>query len=192
MYRTAVSTVFFSALAIIAADLLFRLIRRPDRNPSPEGAASPFRWLRVLGNAVGLLSLAAVAISGFSTLWTPDNVMTGNRLIWHVTFAPAFAVSAVVITLFWADKNRLDGTGRGHPISAGGWAVPLRKLFFWSAVAFTVPTILSILAAMFPLFGSEEQQDLFRIHRYGALLLAASGLLFVYFALVTWRARSED
>jgi hypothetical protein len=45
---------------------------------------------------------------------------------------------------------------------------------------------------MFPIFGTDDQQELFRIHRYCAPLLASAGLLFAYFALVTWRQRSSD
>jgi hypothetical protein len=106
--------------------------------------------------------------------------------------APAFALGAVAITLFWAHRNRFAAADWSRLTSAGTWAVPLRKLFFWLGVALTVPTMVSIVAAMFPLFGADGQQDLFRIHRCCAPLLAAAGLLFAYFAAVTWRERSSD
>jgi hypothetical protein len=201
MYRTAVTTVFLATLAIILADLAVRLLRR--RNPSPaqrapgEEAVSPspstlLRFLRVAVNTVALLALAAVASTGFSALLPKENVMTGDRLIWHVAFAPAFAIAAVAITLFWAHQNRFAAADGGRLTSAYTWAIPLRKFFFWSAVVLSVPTLLSILAAMFPLFGTDDQEDLFRIHRYCAPLLAAAAILFTYFALVSWRERSRD
>jgi hypothetical protein len=193
MYRTAVTIVFLSALGIIAADVVLRLVLRPKRHDgdTPVGPGL-FRWLRVVVNAAGLASLALVASTGLSALLTKDNEMTGDRLIWHVGSAPAFALAAVAVTLFWAHRNRFSSADGSRLTSAGAWAVPLRKLFFWLAVALAVPTLLSILAAMFPLFGTADQQDLICIHRYCALLLTAAGFLFAYFALVTWRERSRD
>jgi hypothetical protein len=193
MYRTAVTIVFFSALLIVAADLVIRLVLHPKREEIEAPAATgPFRWLRVLVNLVGLVALVLVASTGFSALLTNDNVMTGDRLIWHVGTAPAFACAAVAVALFWGHRNRFSTADGSRLISPGTWATPLRKLFFWLAVALTVPTLISILAAMYPIFASDEQQNLVSIHRYCALFLAAAGFLFAYFALVTWRERSRD
>jgi hypothetical protein len=90
--------------------------------------------------------------------------------------------------MFWAHRNQIFVGDWGR-----GWAgLPLRKLFFWISVVLAVPTLVSILAAMFPLTDTEGQQNLIRIHRYCGPLLAAAGLLFAYFALVTWRERSQD
>jgi hypothetical protein len=195
MYRTAVMVVFLSTLGIIAADLF--LIRIPrhwkgQADAEPPAGSGLFRWLRVVVNTMGFLGLAAVAATGFSALLVKGDEMTGDLLIWHVASAPAFALAAVGITLFWAHRNRFAAADWNRLTSAGAWAVPLRKLFFWLGVALTVPTIVSIVAAMFPLFGTDDQQEMFFIHRCCAPLLAASGLLFAYFALVTWRERSLD
>jgi len=187
MYRTAVVTVFLAALAIMAVDFAVRMVRRRKPEPAPESQGA-IRYLRILVNIAGLLTLLAVAYTGFSAVFDDNQIMTGDRLIWHVTFAPAFALAAVAVTIFWAHRNRFDGTGAG----SGGWGVPLRKFFFWCAVAAAIPTLLSILAAMFPLFGTDDQQELVRIHRYCAPLLASAGMLFAYFARVTWRERSSD
>jgi hypothetical protein len=194
MYRTAVMIVLFVTLGIIAADLGIRLLLRPKGQADAEAPAGSglFRWLRVVVNTVGLLSLAAVAATGFSALLEKNNEMSGDRLMLHVGSAPAFALAAVGIALFWAHRNRFTSADWSRLTAAGTWAVPLRKLFFWAAVALAVPTLVSILAAMFPLFGTDDQQELFFIHRCCAPLLAAAGLLFAYFALVTWRERSVD
>jgi hypothetical protein len=193
MYQTAVVAVFLAALGIMAADLVLRLVLRPKpRDGEAQAASGLFGWLRVAVNLVALVSLLLVASTSLSALLTNDNHLTGDRLIWHVGTAPAFALAAVAITLLWAHRNRFSPADWGRLTSPGTWAVPLRKLFFWLAVALAVPTLLSILAAMFPLFGTDDQQTLVRIHRYCAPLLAAAGLLFAYFALVTWRERSQD
>ena len=190
MYRTAVVTVFLASLAIMAIDFAIRIVRRRKVEPAPENQGA-IRYLRILVNVAGLITLLAVAYTGFTAVFDDNQVMTGDRLIWHVTCAPAFALAAVAVTIFWAHRNRFDGTGASH-LSGSGWGVALRKFFFWCAVAAAIPTLLSILAAMFPIFGTDDQQELVRIHRYCAPLLASAGLLFAYFALVTWRERSSD
>jgi hypothetical protein len=191
MYRTAVMAVFLATLGIIAADLfVFRIPRhwKGQADAEPPAGSGLFRWLRVVVNTVGFLSLA----TGFSALLVKGNEMSGDRLMLHVGAAPAFALGAAGITLFWAHRNRFAAADWNRLTAAGTWAVPLRKFFFWLAVALTVPTIVSIVAAMFPLFGTDDQQEMFFLHRCCAPLLAAAGLLFAYFALVTWRERSLD
>jgi hypothetical protein len=192
MYRTAVVTVFLSALAIIAADLALRLARGRQR---PQSGAAPaslglFRWLRIAVNAIGFLSFAFIATTGFSALLDP-NGMTGDRLIWHVGFAPPFALAAVAVALFWAHRNRFDSADWSR-LKPESWALPLRKFFFWLAAVLAVPAMVSILLAMLPLAGTGDQQTLLLIHRCSAPLLAAAGLLFAYFALAAWRERRLD
>ena len=194
MYRTAVLWVFLAVVAIVVVDLVLRLVLRRH---GPDGAvrragSGLFRWLRVAVNVVGFAALFLAASTSLSALLaTSEGQLTGDRLMWHVGTAPAFALAAVAITLFWAHRNRFSATDWGRLTSAA-WALPLRKLFFWIAVALAIPTLVSILAAMFPLFGTDGQQTLVEIHRYCALPLSAAGLLFAYFALVTWRERSQD
>ena len=191
MYRSAVTAVFLSALALMAADGAIRLLKHgpaADRHPSPSAA---LRWLRLLVNIAGLLSLLLVAATGFYAIFTGQG-MEGDRLMWHVTTAGMFAPAAVAVALFWAEKNRFAAGDAGRLFASGGWGATLRKVFFWMAMALAVPTLVSILAAMFPLFGTDDQQQLFRIHRYCAPLLAATATLFAYFALVTRRERSRD
>jgi hypothetical protein len=186
-YSSAVTTVFFIALAIIVLDVVLRLVFRRERRTGYR-ASGLFRWLRVAVNAAGLAALVAAAITGLSPALEKNGEMTGDALITHVTVAPPFAIMAVIVALFWAHRNRFSGSDW----SAGYHAVTLRKFFFWAAVAFAVPTLVSILAAMFPLADTEGQSTLVRIHRYCGLFLAGSGLLFAYFALMAWWEGSKD
>jgi len=188
-YSTAVTMVLVATLAIMAADLVLRTILRRERPVStdrPDGSAW-IGWLRVAVNVGGVVALFLVAYTALSGLLTNENGLTGDRLVWHVTMAPPFAVAAVVVALFWAHRNRFTPKDWGR-----GWALPLRKIFFWISVAIAIPTFLSILAAMYPITDTEGQQNLIRIHRYCGPLLAAGGFLFAYFALVTWWERSGD
>ena len=147
-------------------------------------------------NILGLVCFAAVAGSGFYTFLTKGNVLTGYRLMVHIGAAAVFAGVSVAMTLFWAHRNSFtpsDWNRLIRPLScADTYPILLRKVFFWTAVTLSVPTIASIVMAMFPLPSPNQQQDLFLIHRYCALPLAAAGLLFAYFAFVTWRERRGD
>ncbi|HUB80586.1 MAG TPA: hypothetical protein VMB03_17400 [Bryobacteraceae bacterium] len=190
-YASAVTMVLVVVLAIVAVDIVLRLVFRgpkavPARAPGLAG------WLRIAVNAAGFAALVAAAITGFSPALSGNGQMTGDALITHVTMAPPFAVLAVIVALFWAHRNRFSDGDWGRLASAGYRAGPLRKFFFWIAVAAAVPAMVSILAAMFPLFDTEGQENLIRIHRYCGLFLAGSGVLFAYFAWMAWREGSKD
>lgn len=192
MYPTTVSIVFFVALAAIAADIVLRFVFRRTKTADAGAQGGLVAWLRIAVNLAGLAALAAAVYTGIPPALEKSGQLTGDALIDHVTVAPPFAILAVVVTLFWAHRNRFSDGDGGRLISPGAHSAPLRKLFFWLAVFFAVPTLLSILAAMFPLFDAEGQQELFAIHRYCALFLAGSGFLFAYFSLMAWREGSPD
>jgi hypothetical protein len=191
-YSSAFTTVLVVTLLIIAVDLVLRLAFRRSASIPTGARGGLVRWLRIAVNVAGLAALAAAMVTGLSPALEGNGQMTGDALITHVTTAPPFAVMAVVVALFWAHRNRFSPGDGGRVVSVGYHAAPLRKFFFWIAVAFAVPTLLSILGAMFPLFDSDAQANLVRIHRACGLLLAGSGVLFAYFALMAWREGSKD
>jgi hypothetical protein len=149
----------------------------------------------VLINLAGLVSFFAVAASGFYPLLSDGSPIAGYRLMQHMASAAAFAAGSVLVTFFWAHRNRFTAADLYRfrrpkkPIELAeisSYAVVLRKIFFWTAVALSVPAALSITIAMFALVGPTRQEDLFLIHRYCAIPLAAAGLLFIYFSFVAW------
>ena len=73
-----------------------------------------------------------------------------------------------------------------------GWALPLRKIFFWLSVLIAIPTFVTIIAAMYPITDTAGQAELIELHRTCGPLLAGAGFLFAYFALVTWFEGSKD
>jgi hypothetical protein len=137
--------------------------------------------VRVAVNAIGLALLLVVV---YTTYFHPEDDLTGDYLIRHVSVAPAFAVVAVAVALFWAHRSRFSRDDR--------WPVLMRKLFFWIAVALVIPTFVSIIAAMYPIAGTEGQGELAAIHRICGQVLAGSSLLFAGFALFAWWKRSEE
>jgi hypothetical protein len=137
------------------------------------------RGTRIAVNIAGLIAFAGVSATGlYSLLFVKDGVMTGYRLTVHVGAAPAFLVAAVAAALFWAHRSRLT--------AAAGRLEMLRGIFFWTAVVLVVPTVVSILLAMYPLAGPDLQQYLFLMHRRSALAFIVAASLFVLFALMAW------
>jgi hypothetical protein len=131
-----------------------------------------------------VISFAAIAVTGFYSYFLKGAAMTGYRLMVHVAAAPVFMVAAVAVALFWAHRNRFTAP------SGDTLIVLLRKLSFWTAAALLVPTVVSILLAMYPLAGPDDQQDLFQVHRWCAMGFAGAASLFGLFALLAWRKRS--
>lgn len=186
-YPSEVTTVLVVTLAIIVADVILRLVLRRPAHREPGQGSPIFRALRLAVNAGGVVALFLVAYTAMSRLMTNDATLTGDRLILHVTMAPAFAVAAVVVALFWAYRNRLQGSDWRR-----GWALPLRKIFFWFSVLIAIPTFVTIIAAMYPITDTAGQAELIDLHRTCGPLLAGTGLLFAYFALMSWIEGSKD
>jgi hypothetical protein len=138
-------------------------------------------WLRVAVNAAGLVTLVLVSYTAF---FHDGDSLTGDQLMRHVMFAPAFALAAVAVALFWAHSSRFAEWGGLLPL--------LRNVFFWIAVALAIPTFVSILAAMFPLAGTEGQRELTGIHELCGKLLAGAGFLFAGCALANWWMRRQE
>lgn len=152
------------------------------------------RWTRFAVNVVGFASCAVTVASGFQALLSGQR-LTGYPLMTHVAVAPAFAACAALVTLFWAHANGFSRSdwnrvrrplGAAKPGTATSRVVVLRKLCFWVAAAAMIPAIASVGLAMFPVLASVRQGTLFLIHRYSVVALAATAILFTFFAFVSW------
>ena len=190
MYRTAAIGVILAVVAIILVDLgawaiMFR--RRPHLAAVPRVARGFLRFSRITANTLTLACFTAAAASGFTAAFQQRGTLEGYTLLLHVAAATVFTISSVVLTLFWMERNRFNGSewrSSRH--------LALRKTFFWIALALAVPTIASIIAAMFPLPTPSQQQWLFGVHRCCALALVTAGALFTWFGLRTWRDQTPD
>ena len=159
-----------------------------------SAATGANRGTRVFINLAGVVSCGTSVASGYPALLS-GQTLTGYRLMIHVGAAGALATSAVLVTLFWAHRNRLGRAdwnrvrrpfGRSERCAANPYTVVLRKLFFWVAVASAVPAVASATMAMFPILASVRQALLFQIHRYAVVPLATAAVFFAGFAFVSW------
>jgi hypothetical protein len=155
---------------------------------------------RIFINLIGLISCAAIVISGYESLISGQK-LTGYWLMIHAAAAPVFAVGAILILLFWAHRNRLVHTdwnrlrrpiGKAKPGVSNAYFVVFRKLFFWIAAAAAIPAVISVALAMFPVLASVWQEDLILVHRFSVIPLAVSSLLFVCFAFAAWISKSAE
>jgi cytochrome b subunit of formate dehydrogenase len=119
----------------------------------------------------------------------------------HAGAAPVFTAGAVLITLFWAHRNRFgraDWNRLRRPVGAAGthaanaYFVVLRKVFFWVALAAAIPAVGSAMLAMFPLLASVRQPLLFEVHRYAVATLSVSAVVFAACALGAWLCRNPE
>jgi len=140
----------------------------------------PLRWIFIALTA----SLLYQAASGFFFGLFIRRGMFGLPLLAHVGSGGLFAVSLAAM-MFW--RARDYGFGRTGTASYAGLACPvfkslsrgdLAKFAFWAFAFFGFVQTASALGSMLPVFTFQAQMALIEIHRYGALALLLSVILF--------------
>ncbi|MBN2320659.1 MAG: hypothetical protein JXR49_16385 [Acidobacteria bacterium] len=196
-YRPWLKRGAIASAALLALFVLTYFMRGIERL---SAATVGKKLKRISVNLIGLVSCAAIAASGFNSLLSGQK-LTGYWLIIHVAAAPVFAVCAVLVTLFWAHRNRLSHTdwnrlrrpiGSAEPGVSNGYVVVLRKLFFWIAAAAAIPAVVSVTLAMFPVLASVRQEDLILVHRFSVIPLAVSSLFFALLAFAAWIGKGTE
>jgi hypothetical protein len=196
-YRAWLKGSIVGATALLLVVVLAYAMRALGRL---SAATASERWTRILINMAGLGACTASVASGLPALLSGKTI-TGYWLMVHVGAAAPLAACAVLVTLYWADRNRLGRAdwnrvrrpfGGADAHQANPYAVLFRKLSFWVAVTAAVPAVAAVLLAMFPILASVRQAALFRIHRYAVVPLAAAALLFTIFAFVAWLRGSRE
>jgi len=144
--------------------------------------------LKKLVYLVGLLSFLILFLTGFVPRLLLGHVIHGYTLMVHATFAPVFAVCAAVAVVGYAQQCRLTRAEWDWVLRLvrGPWNGLLcdsalgYKLSFWAAAVLILPVALSMIASMFPIFGTHGQEVLMGIHRYAALALVVVVIVHVY------------
>jgi len=157
--------------------------------------------IRVLAFWAGLFSFFVLLLTGFVPLLLGGR-LEGVWLMLHATLAPVFVLCAAVMVLGGA--HRYCFQKRDLEQIAALWKARKEKprcccvmdseaavkAGFWLLAALTLPLTLSMVLSMTPLFGTDGQHFLFRLHRYCALAFALTAILTVY-ALMRQKNRKD-
>jgi cytochrome b subunit of formate dehydrogenase len=156
--------------------------------------------LRKLVYLLALLCFLVLAVTGFYPTIILGEHISGYLLMVHATFAPIFAICLAVLAVMWA-RNGCFAQGdwpwfqriveRVTMVKSSGeetsrQSPPLgQKLTFWLIMFLALPLILSIIASMYPLFGTYWQELLLAVHRYTALVFALVVIVHIYLVIRT-------
>jgi len=122
--------------------------------------------------------------SGFAFAFFVPRGMFGLALLAHVGSGGLFALSLAAV-LFW--RARDYGPGKTGSSTFSGFACPVfknpsrsevGKMAFWALAFFGFIQITTALGSMLPVFTFRAQVVMIGIHRYSALALLLSALLF--------------
>ena len=105
-------------------------------------------------------------------------------LVIHVTIAPVFGIALSALALLWAHRLRFDeadwrileGVGRRKSPGKDALVRIALKVGFWSALLLSLPLMLTVILGLFPLYGTDGEALLIRLHGYSALLLMITAL----------------
>ena len=142
--------------------------------------------IRSIVYASTLLCFLLLAVTGFVPILFVGDHLTGILLVIHVTVAPLFALSLSALGLLWAHALRFDredwrilhGVGK-----AGIGKETIRfasKMAFWLTLLLSLPLMLTVILELFPLFGTEGEEFLIRLHGYSALCLMLVAVTHLY------------
>jgi hypothetical protein len=121
------------------------------------------------------LSLAYLAASGFFYAIFIPRGMSGFPLLGHMGFGGLFALTLAAL-LLWR--------GRAYAPDNGEVETFERKILFWALAFFGFVLIVSALGSMLPLFVFDAQRTFIGVHRYAALGLVLTAIVFVDMTLV--------
>lgn len=133
----------------------------------------PQTWQRSLW-AVALVSLLVLALSGFG-----GDLRTGAVLGWgliaHTIMAPLFMLTLALLAIHWSAKY-----GRPEAPSREGPADRIGPLLRTTVLLAGLASTGSMMLAMTPLFGSDDQRRLYDVHLYGSAIVTVAMLLYPF------------
>jgi hypothetical protein len=146
--------------------------------------------IRKLIFVLGMLSFCVLLLTGFGPLLF-GHKLAGYWLMIHATFAPVFIGCAAMVVLLGAGEyafNKKDAEAVPRRCfcsdpSGGCWLTDSgvgAKAGFWLLAALSLPVTLTMVLSMLPLFGTEGQEWLFRLHRWSALFFALTAIVELY------------
>jgi hypothetical protein len=168
-------------------DFLHRQVRT-SRRGKREGNAGRLDNLRRNVTITTSALLLILAVTGFLPVLFLGGHLSGILLVIHVTMAPVFAIALSALALLWAHRLRFDETDWRIVEGAGRWEFPGKetlvrfalKVGFWTVLPLSLPLMLTVILGLFPLFGTDGEALLIRLHGYSALLLMITALSELY------------
>lgn len=109
------------------------------------------------------------AITGFGPDLATDEV-SGWPLLLHMAAAPIFIVGLAMVAIVRAERCRFSAAAS----ATHGGMHPLRKLAFWVGLVAGFATLITMLAAMLPIFGYAAQDELTEMHETSAWVLVVA------------------
>ena len=135
---------------------------------------------------ITLFLFLIMAISAFIPIILFGDSLNGIFLLVHVSAAPLFSLFLAILVILFAHSNRfnnndvdLSNKKKTFIFNQIGYI----KVTFWLIVLFSIPTMISVILSMFPLFGTEGQLYLLEIHRYSTLIVLI--LVILHSGLIT-------
>jgi len=149
---------------------------------------------------ITLLCVIGMILSGFLPVIFAGANLGGFLLVIHATISPIFAVSIALLVLIsahshrfndqdWATLNTLFSKDTSRTVSRAQFG---QKVCYWLLVVFSIPVITSILFSMYPIFGTEGQENLLQLHRYSTLLFVIIASLYSYLMVIAHRTQDEE
>ena len=143
---------------------------------------------------VTLVCLIILTVTGFGAALISGKPLGGYGLMLHCAAAPIFSVGLVLWAVLGADRcrfNKDDWPRRNikqehdsREAITGTSLALAQKMCFWLIVVIALPVISSMVLGMFPLFGSEGQEMLYRLHQYSTLILVMAALVYIYLLML--------
>lgn len=142
---------------------------------APRGMSAAqvvFHTLAKLGILIG-----ALTAFGSEIVW---GEFGGWALVLHMGGAGVFIVGLTGVALLWARQSRLQ--------PRDGSLTPGQRVMFWVGLLVSWVVLVTMLAAMWPVFGYAGQHNLVELHELAALVLLA---VMVVHTVISLRARRK-
>lgn len=159
-----------------------------------HGFRAVLDFLAKLAYFAGLLCFAVLLFTGFYQKMMSGQTISGYFLMAHATAAPVFITCILYLAVYRADHCRFDKSDWLHLVSIYSTVkekhpfnsrfCPSQKATFWLIIILIIPTALSIVSSMFPIFGTEGQEFLLQMHRYTALILSVVIIIHIYLIII--------
>ena len=146
-------------------------------------------WTKWIFYAFGLSLIYLTATGLFYAVFVPRG-MFGAPLVGHMVCGGLFAASLAALLLVrardYAPGRKVNGPARSFapPILKSVSNEALRRSLFWAIAALGFVLIVTALGSMLPVFTFEAQRALIVLHRYAALGIVLSAIVFIDIAFV--------